>query len=233
MAFFDKLGEMAKSTTDKAGEKIEITRINGRIKAEQQLIEGFKTELGGKYWEKIAAHTIEPDPDAAEIVAKIRASFANIEGFENDIKKIEDDRRAADEAAKKAAEEEAARKQAAAQAAPAVVYAPPVPAERFAPEQQGAVLGGNEQAPVQGEYVFGAVSQPQPVNQAAQQPTGLKCANCGKALDPGARFCAECGAPAPKPEPAPAPAPAVRFCANCGAQLLPDARFCPECGTKA
>jgi uncharacterized OB-fold protein len=48
------------------------------------------------------------------------------------------------------------------------------------------------------------------------------CPNCGAALAPNAKFCAECGTPIK----------ATKFCSNCGAELDRNAKFCPECGTK-
>lgn len=48
------------------------------------------------------------------------------------------------------------------------------------------------------------------------------CPQCEAPLQPGAKFCAECGA---KIE-------AQAFCSECGAELRPGAKFCAECGTK-
>ena len=45
----------------------------------------------------------------------------------------------------------------------------------------------------------------------------MKCARCGRAGSPGAKFCEECGAPL-----------AAR-CAKCAGPLSPSAKFCPEC----
>ncbi len=47
----------------------------------------------------------------------------------------------------------------------------------------------------------------------------VECAQCGEVNREGARFCAECGAPA------------THRCANCAAELRPTAKFCDECGT--
>src|SRR5882762_9804850 len=45
----------------------------------------------------------------------------------------------------------------------------------------------------------------------------MKCLRCQQECPPGAKFCAECGAPL------------IRDCARCGAALPPAAKFCPEC----
>jgi len=48
------------------------------------------------------------------------------------------------------------------------------------------------------------------------------CPKCGAAIQPGARFCPECGARLGQD----------RFCASCGAAVAANARFCPECGAR-
>jgi predicted RNA-binding Zn-ribbon protein involved in translation (DUF1610 family) len=58
---------------------------------------------------------------------------------------------------------------------------------------------------------------------APAAPVAMKCASCGAALDPAAKFCGECGTPVPK----------EKRCASCNAKLEAGTRFCPECGTKA
>ena len=47
----------------------------------------------------------------------------------------------------------------------------------------------------------------------------MNCAACGTALQPGAKFCGECGTPV------------ASSCRNCGTELAPSLKFCPECGT--
>jgi len=47
-------------------------------------------------------------------------------------------------------------------------------------------------------------------------------------MEPGARFCNTCGAPAAAP--APVAPPAERTCPSCGAQVGADTRFCGSCG---
>lgn len=57
------------------------------------------------------------------------------------------------------------------------------------------------------------------------------CPNCGKKLDPNAKFCVNCGT-AINREPAPAtPNPSGKVCAACGTPLEDDAAFCTNCGT--
>lgn len=57
------------------------------------------------------------------------------------------------------------------------------------------------------------------------------CPNCGKKLDPNAKFCVNCGT-AINREPSPAaPNPSGKVCASCGTPLEDDAAFCTNCGT--
>ena len=49
-------------------------------------------------------------------------------------------------------------------------------------------------------------------------PTILPCLGCGSDLQPGNRFCSQCGA-------------RVLSCANCGMSVLETAAFCSGCGT--
>lgn len=64
--------------------------------------------------------------------------------------------------------------------------------------------------------IAGAAQQQQP------KAGGAVCTNCGTALEPGAKFCPECGQPKPQ----------NKFCTECGAQVAPGAKFCPECGNR-
>jgi membrane protease subunit (stomatin/prohibitin family) len=51
--------------------------------------------------------------------------------------------------------------------------------------------------------------------------TQVSCGKCG-AMQPGGKFCAECGAPLVVQK---------KFCSGCGVEISPNAKFCPSCGT--
>ncbi len=107
----------------------------------------------------------------------------------------------------------------------------PPPAQGFAGGgQQGGYVGptpsgqpqtGPQQLPPgQGQPPQQPQTGPQPQEQA---PAGAPCASCQNPVQPGAKFCMNCGT-------AVAAAP---HCTNCGNELAPGARFCGNCGTQA
>lgn len=53
----------------------------------------------------------------------------------------------------------------------------------------------------------------------------MDCAQCGRELTAGARFCRHCGAAVTAD-----PAPAGKACPSCGTTAKPGARFCAKCG---
>lgn len=58
------------------------------------------------------------------------------------------------------------------------------------------------------------------------------CSNCNAEIQPGSKFCKECGQPLEEaPEEVEVPESAVK-CPNCDAELKLDDQFCTECGTK-
>ena len=80
------------------------------------------------------------------------------------------------------------------------------------PQAQAQVAaGGNAQA-----------GNAAPASGAAASGPAVACTGCGHALQPGQKFCPECGTPRPE----------KRFCAECGSELAPGAKFCSGCGTK-
>jgi membrane protease subunit (stomatin/prohibitin family) len=59
-------------------------------------------------------------------------------------------------------------------------------------------------------------------NEAGANMGSVSC-SCGFELQPGQKFCPECGSPRPQ----------KRFCSQCGETLGGNARFCSGCGAKA
>ena len=78
---------------------------------------------------------------------------------------------------------------------------------------------------IKSEAAATAEPAPAPVAPAPkpQVASGITCNACGKANEPGTKFCQECGTKLEFPE--------KRMC-TCGAEIAPGARFCGVCGAK-
>ena len=81
----------------------------------------------------------------------------------------------------------------------------------------GMGMGGTfgQMASQMGQYI-----NPQAQNQAAPQASGSVCPSCGQAVQPGAKFCMNCGAKL------------AAVCPSCGQPIQPGAKFCMFCGQK-
>lgn len=67
---------------------------------------------------------------------------------------------------------------------------------------------------------------------APAAPAGPACPNCGMPLQPGTKFCPECGQTVAPEAPAVPAASAGPACPGCGLPLKPGAKFCPGCGQR-
>jgi membrane protease subunit (stomatin/prohibitin family) len=74
----------------------------------------------------------------------------------------------------------------------------------------------------QKEPATGAPASGSAPGSASAQGAEVACGKCGHSLQPGQKFCPECGTARPE----------KRFCSACGSELSPTAKFCPGCGTK-
>lgn len=91
MDFFDKLGEAARSLTEKAGDSLEINRLNGEIAIEKGNIQCYQRELGEYYWAKFAVGE-KLDEEAMLICDKVVTSQDRIRQFMLDIDKVKSER---------------------------------------------------------------------------------------------------------------------------------------------
>lgn len=57
----------------------------------------------------------------------------------------------------------------------------------------------------------------------------MKCNNCGADVEPGQKFCINCGSKIEQPAESVSET-TDKFCVNCGAELVPGAKFCVNCG---
>ena len=91
MDFFDKLGEAARSLTEKAGDSLEINRLNGEIAIEKGNIQCYQRELGEHYWAKFAVGE-KLDEEAMLICDKVVVSQDHIRQLMLDIDKVKRER---------------------------------------------------------------------------------------------------------------------------------------------
>lgn len=87
MAFFDKIGEIAKNVGDKTSEVIEVNKLNSKINGEETVISSLKTQMGEFYWNQYAAGE-QLAPEAMECCTAIQASLDKIEAIRAEIQNI-------------------------------------------------------------------------------------------------------------------------------------------------
>ena len=103
-----------------------------------------------------------------------------------------------------------------------------------------------------GQMMAGAFGQGQQQQGGAGTQT-VPCVKCGSGLQPGSKFCSNCGATQQTPQTATVPCPkcqspvqvGAKFCSECGQSMVsqpcsncqspvqPGAKFCANCGTPA
>ena len=87
MAFLNEVGKFAKTMTDKAGEMVDITRLNAKIGTLKGEIVALKTQIGEYYWSKFEAG--EPCPtQLGGVCDEIRKQMEAIAGVEAEIAAI-------------------------------------------------------------------------------------------------------------------------------------------------
>ncbi len=206
MAFFDKIGEMAKNIGDKTGDAIETTKLNNKIKAEHlAAAEDFK-KIGEHYYNLFVAG-FEVVPEVLEFCQSAKAHFDAADQAQAEIDGIKTQNEAEKLAAAQAQNTSAVPAEAA-----SVVSA--IPAEA-APEA----------STIPTEVISEASATPTAVSMAAPvAPSGIICPSCSTVNNEGTKFCQNCGTKLIT-EP-----PKECKCSSCGAVITPDMRFCSECG---
>ena len=118
MAFFDKLGEMAKTVSEKANDSLETNKLISDINLTKGNIQVYQRELGEFYWAKFAVGE-QLEEEAMLICDKIVAAQDKIRSLEAQIDQIKAEsearkaEREAEKAERKAAEKAAEAEQAA------------------------------------------------------------------------------------------------------------------------
>ena len=83
----DKAGELAKTAADKAGTAIEVGKLNGQIRNEQDGIAMAKSQIGHLVWERYSAGDTL-DPALQELCEKIVAALKNIDQLNQQIDEL-------------------------------------------------------------------------------------------------------------------------------------------------
>lgn len=85
MAFLDKMSNIAKNVGDKAGDAIEITKLNAKISGEKKAIEEVLVKIGNLYYDKYTQGQAT-DPEAAQFMAEIDSHRLAIQQAEEQIR---------------------------------------------------------------------------------------------------------------------------------------------------
>lgn len=118
MAFFDKLGEMAKTVSEKASDSLETNKLISEINLTKGNIQVYQRELGEFFWAKFAVGE-QLDEEAMLICDKIVVAQDKIRELEAQMEQIKAEsearkaEREAEKAERKAAEKAAEAEQAA------------------------------------------------------------------------------------------------------------------------
>jgi hypothetical protein len=84
MTFLNKVEAFAKNAADKAGETIEVTKINAKIKTEENKILDLKVKIGDHYYAQYKSGA-SLDKEVGAYFAGIDEALKAIEGFGADI----------------------------------------------------------------------------------------------------------------------------------------------------
>ena len=87
MAFFDKLGDLAKNIGDKTNDAIETTKLSSKISAERSAAGEDMKKIGQHYYAKFAAGE-QVSPEALEFCQAAAAHYAAAEKAQAEIDRI-------------------------------------------------------------------------------------------------------------------------------------------------
>ena len=204
MAFLDKLNKLAKNIEDKTGDAIELSKHSATITSSEH---GFHSDIKkiGEFYYEFFLNGGQVEPNILSVLQSAKAHQDAIASARAEIERInaenaaereaaKAERQAAKEAAK--AEKEAARL-AQQQAEEEIREEAAVEILVVAEPEAGDVVMEEPvlEEPAMEEFATEeiAVEEPQEVMPAEETPVAGNCPDCGAAVEPGAKFCGECG----------------------------------------
>ena len=199
MAFFEKIGDLAKNLGDKTNDAIETSKLNSKINAEKTAAAGELEKIGAFYYERFTVSG-EAAPEVLEFCQAAKAHYDAAAEAQAEIDRIK---------AENEAEKAAAAVPVAAAAAPAGITCPSCGAANAPDTKFCCGCGTKLEAPAPA----GAAC---PACGAANAPGTKFCCECGAKLEipapaePEKKTCPACGTEV---------APGVKFCPECGGKL--------------
>ena len=165
MAFFDKLGDLAKNISEKTTDAIETGKFASKANSEKNLA-GEELKKIGEYYYNLWLESGEIDPEVLEFCAAAKAHYDAAAEAQAEIERI----RAENEAAKAAA------------AAPITPAAPAAPAGIVCTACGTANNPGTKFCCNCGNKL-----------EIPAPPAPKTCPSCGATIAEGMKFCGECG----------------------------------------
>ena len=87
MAFLDKVSQVAKNVGEKAGDAVEITKLEAKIFSEKKAMNEVLQKIGQIYYEKHLAGE-ELDADVVELCGEVTAKKSAIDGYEAEKQRV-------------------------------------------------------------------------------------------------------------------------------------------------
>jgi len=174
MAFFEKLGDMAKNLGERTGNAIETSKLHSRINSEKTAAGKEMNKIGEFYYNRFV-ETGEAEPEVLEFCQKIKAHYEAVEGLEAEIERIKAENEALKEAARAGVS--------------SVEQAPVMPVD--SPVQEASMM---PEITMQTDVVPETTVVPDaPVATEAVGVEMRTCPVCGMGVAQGKLFCTHCG----------------------------------------
>ncbi len=91
MAFFDKLGDIAKNIGDKTGDAIESTKLNSEMSSKKREVSQLKQKIGDFYYDKYKMGKVI-DPEVLEFFMGVDELMLEINALQAEINNIKGER---------------------------------------------------------------------------------------------------------------------------------------------